>query len=263
MTITVDGREFRKVFVAIPSHSDAVKVMTMKALLQSALQGVADGFFFSIESYAGVVPISHCRNVALAAFLSSDCDDLFLVDDDLAWSAGSMVRLLKHPVDFVVGAYPYRGDPLPGGSRFPVNFGTERPAIVALDPLTGKPSESGLIPIDGAGAGFMRLTRRCVERMVAYYAADWYAYEHAKDGKLHCLFDFVIRDHVWSSEDMNFCRKWREMGETVWLDPDIDFVHIGNKGFTGNISRWLRERPAFAGERAAYLASRQPTNSAA
>jgi hypothetical protein len=222
----------RKIFVAIPSASDAVRVATMTAILDAMVDALVEGWAFSIKGYAGINPIASARNVALAEFLASDCEDLVFVDDDVAWESGALTRLLRYPVDFVMGAYPYRND----SGDFPVRWGGPPGRELWADKKTG------LLEIDGAGFGFARLSRACVEQMVKAYASLEYDERAAPNGVAWCLFSHEIRGRVNWSEDMNFCRRWRDIGGKVWVDPEILFHHIGNQAFSGRLGDWLRAR---------------------
>lgn len=219
--------KIRKIFVAIPSQRDAVNIATMMCILDGMVDALVEGWAFTVKGYAGIAPISACRNFIIAEFMASDCDDLFFVDDDLAWNGGAMVRLLRHPVDFVAGVYPYRADPV----NFPVRGRRDKPWI-------GSPGD--LMEVEGVGFGFARLTRSCVERMIAHYPNYWYAEKHAPGGRCPSLFEFVRRENVIWSEDMEFCQKWHRMGGDIWVDPWITFAHIGNKGFVGCFGDMLK-----------------------
>lgn len=221
----------RKIFIAIPSQADAVKINTMLCVLDGMCDALIKGWAFEVHGYAGINPISNCRNYAFAQFLASDCDDLVFIDDDLAWERGALVRLLEHPVDFVLGAYPYRADPL----GFPVRW-CERPELWA-DPNTG------LLEIEGAGFGFARITRSCAEQMVKAYAALAYMERGAPDDTAWMLFQLNVQANgIYYSEDMIFAKRWRDIGGQVWCDPEISFMHIGNKGFVGRLGDWLRDQ---------------------
>lgn len=229
----------RKIFVAIIAQNDSTKNATSMMVVDGMLDALIQGWAFSIKSFPQK-PQFHARNIAIAEFLASDCDDLFFLDDDVASGSGSMVKLLSHQVPMVAGAYPYRGDHELG---FPVRWCTDTPFLFAVDPVTGDPSDTGLLKIEGTGAGFLRLSRRCVEMMVAHYNdARWYGAQEAPEGKCWLLFAFETIDRTLWSEDMTFFRLWREMGGTVWLDPSISFQHIGEKAFTGCLGDWLRDR---------------------
>lgn len=222
----------RRVFIAIPSDLDAVKVNTMVCILDGVLEAFAANILCCIKGYAGIRPISNCRNFALAEFLASECDELVFLDDDIVWEKGAFLKLLSYPVDLVMGIYPYRADPL----GFPVRFDASKPT------LTGDPA-TGLLAIEGAGFGFVRMTRACAQKMWDAHAHLAYPEKGAPGGNARMLFQLnVMEDGVLWSEDMLFCRRWRKLGGQVWLDPDITFVHIGNKGFAGNLGQFLKQR---------------------
>ena len=81
-----------------PVEADSVKVMTCESLAEALIGCLFEGWTYVIKGYAGINPISNCRNFALAEFLASDCTDLVFVDDDVAWQRGALPRLAKHPV---------------------------------------------------------------------------------------------------------------------------------------------------------------------
>lgn len=223
----------RKVYIAVPSTRDGVRIETMRSIVEGMVSIMNEGWAATLgESLEGVAPISQARNLAVVRFLAGDWDDLILVDDDVAWQDGAMVRLLKHPVDVVAGAYPRRFEEM----SFPVQWDDNKPELWA-DPKTG------LLEVLGVAAGFLRITRSACERLIQAYGEDWYHQFGAPDGKAVALFDFVRRDHTAFSEDYTFCRKWREIGGKVWLDPELTFLHIGQKAFVGNCGDWLRGRP--------------------
>jgi hypothetical protein len=35
--------------------------------------------------------------------------------------------------------------------------------------------------------------------------------------------------------------KWQQMGGKVYLDTNIDLVHVGNKAYTGDVRKWLAD----------------------
>lgn len=222
----------RKIYIAVPSTRDGVRIETMRSIVEGMVSIVQEGWAASLgESLECFAPISLARNLAIARFLATDYDDLFFVDDDVAWQQGAMVKLLKQPVDVVAGAYPRRFEEI----SFPVHWDDSKPQIWA-DP------DTGLIEVKGVAAGFLRLSRSACERMVQAYGSDWYDQFGSPTGKAHALFDFARRNHIQFSEDYTFCQKWRDIGGKVWVDPSITFMHMGQKAFSGNVGDWLRGR---------------------
>jgi len=41
---------------------------------------------------------------------------------------------------------------------------------------------------------------------------------------------------MYGGEDWNFCRRWRELGGAVWLDPTIELQHHGATVFAGRLA---------------------------
>lgn len=228
----------RRIYIAIPSRTGEVKVETCRAIIKGMTECAAEGWAITLgESLECIAPISIARNLAVARFLATDYDDLFFIDDDVAWADGAMVRLLKAPVDLVAGVYPRRYPDI----SFPVQWDTSK-AEVWADPATG------LIEVHGVATGFMRISRAGILRMVAHYKDDIYSQAQAPGGKVHRLFDFALvpdetgKVHEVHSEDYTFCDRWRAMGGKVWIDPHITFMHLGVAAFSGNVGEWLRDR---------------------
>jgi hypothetical protein len=174
--------------------------------------------------------IAHSRDMICAKFLASDATDLVMIDSDVVWPDGTLTRLVDHPVDIVAGLYPRRADPL----AFHVRY-IDKPELHA-DP------DTGLLEVEGVPAGFLRITRDALSRMVAAYASKRFADKHAPGGFAHALFDNIHEGDAYYGEDYSFCRRWRDIGGKVWIDPNMTLTHIGFKGFTGSVGDWLRAR---------------------
>lgn len=151
------------------------------------------------------------------------------VDADVSWEPGAVERMVQHPVDFVLGAYPRRAE----GQGYPIK--TIPGPIECVDPATGRPHPDGLIKIAGGGAGFMRLSRRCIERMVEAYEDRWYFKVGSRSNKAWNLFEFSVINHERKSEDINFCQMWTALGEDLWCDPHLMLHHHGFKSFSGRL----------------------------
>ena len=78
--------------------------------------------------------------------------------------------------------------------------------------------------------------------MTAYYADTWYHEPLVSTGKAWSLFEFRIIDRGRWSEDLSFCRMWREIGGRVWVDPIISLHHHGRKTYSGCLGQWLLDR---------------------
>ena len=50
-----------------------------------------------------------------------------------------------------------------------------------------------------------------------------------------------IRNGILISEDYLLCKKAKDLGFDLWLDPTITINHMGPKKFIGNIDKFLQK----------------------
>jgi hypothetical protein len=215
----------RSVFIAVPAYSGEVAVPTMTSIERARDEAAAAGWKCTVALRPGDSMVHRGRNTLLTDFIDSGMTDLVFWDADVACAPGAFMRLLSHPVDFVGGAYRFRMDP-------------EGYAIRSIGPLTGDPATGLLTNSELAlPAGFLRVTRAAVDRMVAAHPDLWARDRNGR--RLVWMFDFLLIDHEAFSEDFVFCQRWREAGGTVWLDPELPLHHSGQKTFSGVYSHFL------------------------
>jgi hypothetical protein len=79
--------------------------------------------------------------------------------------------------------------------------------------------------------------------MIEAHPNTW-VHEKAIDGEFWPLFEphLDVRKKHRYGEDYSFCMRWRELGEKVWIDPEIAMGHTGLKVFEGHIGNWLKSR---------------------
>jgi hypothetical protein len=209
-----------KVYIALPAYTGTTRVETTMALCEELQIMNKMGIDAHLMVNAGDSILPRCRNMFLRDFYNrKEFDHFFFLDHDITWQAGAMVRMLKHQVDFVAGVYPKRSDPV----EFPIRWLESRE----------KHSETGLIEVEGVPTGFMRLSRNCVEGMMDRYWSLSYQEDGLDPPVAIALCDFMVVNGQYVGEDYALCRRWREMGGKIWLDPDIAFNHIGFKRFEG------------------------------
>lgn len=220
----------RDVWIAIPAYTGQIHLATMRSIIADMLLLAERGDKVTIFDETGNAMISHSRDLICSKFLNGQGTDLIFIDSDVTWSAGSLVKLVDYPVDFVAGIYPRRQDPLAFFVRY-----LDKPELVA-DP------ENGLLEVDAVPSGFMRMTRKVLTEMIAAYPSKRFADKYAPNGFAHGLFDNIHEGDAYYGEDYSFCKRWRDIGGKVWIDPELELGHIGFKTFTGSLGNWLRNR---------------------
>lgn len=225
-----------KIMVAIPAYSGTIHLGTMRSLFTDLMALHARGDQWQVMDECGNALIADARALIVSKFLASDFDTLVFVDSDVCWEAGALVRLVDHPVDFSAGIYPQRRDPV----RFCLNW-TAQGELNHNQEIYEKHGIS-LLESNGVPFGFVKLTRKVLEDMREQYPDTEFYVENAPDQRAWALFaDYRIGKHKMG-EDYAFCRRWRDMGGQIWVDPEIRMGHVGYKTFTGHLGDWLRGR---------------------
>lgn len=237
----------KSLFIEIPCGDQKVYARTMASWTNTCVALSQHGWHrIFLHLTLGVSIITYARNSALATFWNMPEFNYYLtIDSDLAWEPEKVPDFVGRPVDFVMGAYPAKCTP----ERYMVNFDLSKEHVWAVDPLTGRPSDNGLISINEGPGGFVRLTRGAVGKLIKAYPDLEYHDDAILPGrKAWAFWDCAIfqdapHHRSYKGEDIMFCKRWRALGETVWLDPNMNFTHIGSREHDGNIGVWLKNRP--------------------
>lgn len=222
----------RHAWVCLPTYTGQIHIATMRAVFDDMLALANAGIHVTLVDESGNSMIAHGRDVLCAKFLGDEtATDLLFIDNDVTWEPGGLVTLMNHPVELVAGLYPRRADPL----AFHVRW-IEGQKELWADPTTG------LLEVEGVPAGFLRISRACLERMVTAFPEKAFADQHAPAGTAWALFDNIHEGKAYFGEDYSFCRRFRQAGGRVWVDPEMTLGHIGLKTFRGSFGDWLRSR---------------------
>jgi hypothetical protein len=227
----------RKVFFALPAYEGVIRVETHYALMAELFHLAVNGIDARMSEPERSTLINTARGVLLARFVAdprwADCSDLVFIDWDVSWPVGAVHRLLDHPVDIVAGVYPGRQDPI--GFSMRELTGKERP--VAVD---------GLLEVDGCPGGFLRVSRRAAEAMVAEYPNEAFYAPGLPNDTAWNLFGEYRLGRILLQDDYAFCARARDIGLSVFVDPDMSLKHTGPKTFEGKLADWLAERQRIA-----------------
>jgi len=165
--------------------------------------------------------IPRARNRILCDFMESGCSHLIMIDADIGFAARDVLRLVAHDKPLIGGTYAKKDR-----TRY-------APAFVPLPGPVFQREDDGLVEVECLPGGFMCMRRDVVERMREGFPEPWYWDQHGQRRQVHDLFgtftDLETRQY-WS-EDYAFCRRWRQLGGQVWLDPYIMLGHNGTTTF--------------------------------
>jgi predicted O-methyltransferase YrrM len=215
----------QKVFIAVAAYEGCGAGFTW-SLFYTGAALEREGVARELAIYSGNCHVDDSRNRLVRDFLNSDCSDLVFLDADVAWQADDFLKLLAYDRDVVAGVYPKKAD----GDAYPVKT---LPGEIWSD-------ADGLIEVQGVPTGFLRIRRSVLEAL----AGRAQKYNAKNDGAYStpCIFERQIHDGTRWGGDYVFCRKWREMGGRIYVDPAMRFEHSGEHTWTGSLGTWLRSR---------------------
>lgn len=219
----------KHIIVSIPAYTGMIHCATMHSLLHDITQLILAKHAVEITEEVGCADITRCRAMIVAKFLANKAaTHLVMIDSDVCWDRGGLLKLVESGVDFVSGAYPKR-----------VGDGTSYHMIMKDGPQSLSPK--GLMEVEAMPAGFMCLSRSMLERMVEKYPETKFSFREVAGGVAWDLFDaYWITDEIGLrhklGEDYSFCRRWRDMGGQVWCQPSIAMGHLGTKMWHGRLS---------------------------
>lgn len=223
----------KHVMIAMPAYTGVAHMGTMRSLITDLIALISRGDKFTFIDDIGNALIADCRGVIATNFYYSECDTLVFIDSDVAWESGALLKIIDAPEDVVGGIYPQRLDPL----KWTVKY-LDKPELWANP-------DTGLLEVEAIPAGFMKISRNCIEKMIEAYPQKYFN-DKAVDNEFYALFEsFIFEKDGYNckhGEDYSFCYRWRDIGGKIWIDPEIDMGHIGNKIFQGHLGNWLKSR---------------------
>jgi len=192
-------------FLATPLHDGRVHEAYMSGVIELAhaapgrlIVGKFNGSFLAVS-----------RDVLTAHFLRSNATHLLCVDSDIGFSAEDVQTLLDAKQDFVTGLY------------------AKKTADRLLATPLRKQRQGELVEAHYAAAGFLLLTRRCIEQLVA--AHPELAYE-TPQGRAWALWSPLFDVHPYG-EDAAFCKRWQQLGGRIWAHPRVVVRHYGDHAY--------------------------------
>lgn len=192
--------------IAIATHDSRIHTATMGGLLEATselgpgLQVIAQGGFLPRQ-----------RDVFLSIFLHSRARRLLFLDSDIGFAWRHVAMLLALDVDVVSGVYSKKD-----AQRSPTASG-----------YLGR-REGDLVLVESVPAGFLMLSRRCVEQMHAAHSELAYGPDRQFVG---CFLPKLTPDGSYLSEDWAFCARWRAIGGSVWVHAACIVDHYGEQRY--------------------------------
>ena len=102
--------------------------------------------------------------------------------------------------------------------------------------------ENGFIKVLDSATGMMLIKKEVILAMENHYRESLFDvndimgdHHRVKDyvAIFDCMIDPVTKRYL--SEDYAFCRRWQQLGGSIWVDISTPLCHVGNASFDGDI----------------------------
>lgn len=220
-----------KVLIATPAYGGQVTEAYFQSILALVHAGYARGIQIDIMTLTNESLITRARNDITARFLAGDWTDLLWIDADIRFTPEHVFRLLEAPYEVCATPYPMKALDWERMARTSGGPDELRAAstLSVVNAAPDAPREGAFIKALDAGTGFLRTTRSALERLVAAHPELEYQTDtHGQTGKRWAIFDTMLADGRYLSEDYAFCRRWQAIGGEVWAD--IEAPTLGHQG---------------------------------
>ncbi len=221
----------KKVFIVLPGHHRGIDDGVVAALIREIFSLMGGGWEFEVNVDVRDSHVNRVRNRAVSWFLHSDASHLLFWDrDNYPTEPGAILKLLETGHDVVGGAVPLKDGT---GTRFAFQLG-----LHAGEHAVEMNGHS--LAATHVGTGFLLVSRHAVVKLATALHKEAFYVSGMEDSVNRAewfLFADAVRDQKHLSEDWEFCRKWHDIGGTVYMRPDIDFFHVGEHPYHGSFDK--------------------------
>ena len=198
-----------------PCYGGSITEVCFSSYLQWTILAMQNNLNFTIDTLSNESNVNRARNSCAAKFLAGDATHLMFVDADIQFRAEDIVKLVAHDKNIVGGIYPQK----------------TLPPKMVVNTLDNGRCEGDLVEVGTLGTGFMLIKRTVFTQMIeagAQKYTDAIGLSSVENDNQFDFFNCTIDSQGrYLTEDWSFCRRWRELGGTIWADTSIPLVHVG------------------------------------
>jgi glycosyltransferase involved in cell wall biosynthesis len=225
----------QKIFIATPAFGYQTFVNYTNSLIKLLTSPAPKDLSYSttIHLHSGSALISHARNDCVKRFLESDATKLLFIDADIGFDPENVWRLLRRDEDIAFAPYITKSLDGPKNSKFVIKFKNAESPEAESD---------GFVEALSGPTGFMMIDRKAFTKLDEAYPNSNTRMTQIKNGKVvedleyPSYFDCITHATQGAlGEDISFCKKWEEMGETMWADSEAALTHYGTFCFQSQL----------------------------
>lgn len=231
------------VMIFVPAYGNNVSSHTLMSIAQLQVALMTRGLGVGVSALSRP-DIEELRNIALSVWYDQypDWTHLLMVDSDMGFPSEMVLDMVAFGQPVVGAVYRHKSDNVSW-----VYSGLGKDTIGDV--------RGPFVELEGVGAGVLLITRGAIDEMIrklpeivdermARMGGGVDADKQMMGQKrLIRAFD-KIKDPEFGtvSEDLSFCRRWRQCGGKVWGAAGYDVQHVGMKVYEGNFKEWTIEQ---------------------
>lgn len=205
--------------ICIPTYDGKIHYDTQRGLTQTAHFCGANKIGLAVEVRPHDAFIGKARSILCEQFLESKFTDLLFVDADIGFSVEEVITICRAKADIAMGLY-----------RLKVEGKDESKLVkycaLMMDPIERHPEDPFLIRLRYGPAGFLRLRRPVLEKMIEKWPEETYSDDA---GEIHDFFPAGRVGNSFVGEDISFCNRAQECGFDIWGVQGLKLRHYGEK----------------------------------
>jgi hypothetical protein len=214
----------KKILIATPCLDGRVDAYYVHSLCESIKLGLKHDLALNAIFLANESILPMARNELINLAYTQNYDAMVFIDDDEYWDHQVLIDILLSPKPVVAVPVVNKGD-----KKIEYN--------VFLDERSQPDPSDGYIPVPKVGTGFLKLERSVIVDL-------WESNPEIlfRNRALRLVCDYGALNGSFVGEDITLCRKIRELGYTIWVNPAHTVAHLGAKMYKGNFVQDFNKR---------------------
>ena len=217
-------------FIATPAYDAKVSYAYANALLETERLLQTYDYRMTVRFLPGYI-VTRARNILAHEFMESDqYTHLMFIDADIVWHPISLVMLVSHNKDVVIGMYAnkrYDWDKLPVSSQWELLSSSSQLVNFPMQTDT-----NGLVEVKFAATGFMLLKKNVLQKLSPHVPLWRCPYKNNSMEQMHAFFDCNVIEGEYLTEDYHFSHLWRNtLRGQIFGDMRIELGHEGFNRF--------------------------------
>lgn len=212
----------KNILIATPCLYGKVDAYYAHSLYESIKLGLKNNLDINAVFLAEESILTIARNELINLAYKNNYDSMVFIDDDELWNPKTLIKILLSEKDVVGLPVVNKGD-----INIQFNVSLNRNNIQ-------KDETDGFIKVNTIGTGFLKLSKKIIVDLCESNTEILF-----RGKKLKNVFEFNYINGSFIGEDIMLCKKIKELGYSIWVDPSHTVSHMGVKMYKGDFEQSL------------------------